>query len=161
MSTPNVIRAAIKARLETVTGIGVVHGFSRYARRSADMVKFYQDGDKGPLRGWHIRRLRRSQTAGKDGRGGGSNTPKTVINQWLMEGFLSLQDGDASERAFDELLESIVLAFDGDDTLGGAVISCTTDQGAGVQQEVNEHAMFGSVLCHRAKLILHTRHYQL
>lgn len=160
MSSPNVIRAAIKARLETVPGIGVVHGYSRYARRSADMVGFYQDGDGGPIRGWHIRRPRRTQTAGRDGRGGGSNTPRSVVNQWLMEGFLSLQDGDASERAFDELLEAIVLAFDDDDTLGGVVISCTTDQAAGVQVDVNEHAMFGSVLCHRAKLILHTRHYQ-
>jgi len=137
-----------------------VHGYSRYAARNADLLAFYQDGAGGPLRGWHIRRLKRTQTAPVDGRGRGNNLPRTVINQWLIEGFRSVEDGDASEQEFDDLLEAIVLAFDDDDTLGGAVVTCSTDEGAGLQQEVNEYAMFGAVLCHRARLILHTRHYQ-
>lgn len=155
MSTPDPIRAAIKTTLAAVASSGVVHEYARYAKNQKAMVAFYQDnsaGANGPVRGWHIRRVSRRQSAPGVGR-------LIVTTRWEIEGYRSVEDGDASEQAFDELIEAVILAFDADDKLGGAIDTAITREAAGMQLETNEYVMFGGVLCHRARLALITRHY--
>lgn len=155
MSTPDPIRAAIKTTLESVAHVGQVHAYSRYATNKKDMVAFYQDnsaGANGPVRGWHIRRVTRRQRSPSAGR-------LIVTSRWEIEGYRSVEDGDASEQEFDELIEAVVLAFDADDKLGGVIDTAITREAAGAQLEGNEYVLFGGVLCHRARLSLTTRHY--
>lgn len=147
MKEHQVIRMAIAAMLMSVPGIGRVHEYERYAKTDKDFRAFYADvGDS--LHGWHIRRVGRVEK-------GNFNLVKTT---WEIRGFRALNDDQASELEFDNLVDDILAAFRADPTLGNVVqwpapeaeqVPTVTDSGP---------AMFGGVLCHCVKLQLVTEH---
>jgi len=144
------IREKIKAILDGVDGVGRVHSFERYGRHLIDLKKLYAQDDA--VLGFYIRRVgfRRRKTS--------ENTIE-VVTRWQIRGFASLVDEDETGIAFDELIDSLVAAFDLDETIGGAVVTTVTDAQAGLQLEDAGPAMFCGHLCHSAELALQTVHY--
>ncbi len=141
------IRSAIVAKLEAVSGIGLVHGYERYARKQSDFRAFYEDGDK--VLGWFIRRRATRETEE-------TNLRNTVVHTWDIRGYMSLQDAEATELAFDLLIESVRAAFRDDITIGGAVDTTVIDGKVGLQLEDSGPVMFSGILCHGARLSLMT-----
>lgn len=140
------IRAAIVATLNTVPDIGRVHDYQRYAT-AQKFIELYATG--GKIRGWYVRRATRASRFISYGKW-------EVTNSWEVRGYASLSDADASEIALDNLVESICAAVLADETLGGAVESCTTREGSGLQLTDSGAVKLVDVLCHSVGLRLQT-----
>lgn len=154
MPTLTQIRDAIAAKMATVADIGKVHKYERFAKGEKDFRLLYEH--QGQIRGWNIRRLTRAENSQVMGE-------SNVINRWQIRGFMSMSDADASELVFDGLVEGLCAAFRADETLGGLIMSTvipTMGNLAGLQEEDSGPVMFAGVLCHSARLILHTWHTQ-
>ena len=147
------IRAAIVAKINTVPNIGQVHGYQRFAAREKDLANLYVLD--GQLRGWFVRRLSVLEKT----EGNATNSEQT---HWLIRGYMALDDNNASELAFDELLDALRDAFRIDESFGveimdGVVESLTTKDQAGLYIEDTAPVMFAGVLCHSARCVLITR----
>ena len=144
------IRDAIKAKLEGIAGIGIVHKKERLAARVADLKALYVSN--GQLLGWHIRRVATSEVSPAIGR-------YTTDHRWQIRGFMAIDDAADSEIVFDELIESIRAAFRADETLGGTIGGTQAPPPTiGAQLIESGPVMFADVLCHGARLQLMTRH---
>ena len=154
MPTLAAIRAAIKTKLSSVTDVGVVHDYERYATREAEFRSLYEwpSPGGGQIRGWNFRRLSTRETSPAIGR-------YVVDHGWVIRGYLSLDDSAATEKTFDDLVEAIRDAFRADETLGGVVAATVVDGDAGAQVPDSGPVIFAGVLCHSARLQLTTRHY--
>jgi len=153
MSTEAEIRAAILAKLQGVNGIGQVHDYERYGKRDSDMYALYKDDAKGRLLGWNFYRESTAELEQDIGE-------VRRLFTWRINGFMSLDDADATGNLFQALIEDIASAFRADPTLGG-VIDDNKDMSqefgpVGLQVDAIEPVMFAGVLCHRARLRLIT-----
>jgi hypothetical protein len=148
----NKIREQIKVILQGVTGIGVVHDRIRMAIDTAKMLNLFKDSD-GRINTIMFRRekmIKRSLSLG---------APKVRAHVFLFIVIRGFNDAQASELEFDDLLTDIEERFDSYDDLNGACMSCDMDTGpmadlSGMQIDVIEPRMFGSVLCHYAEMRL-------
>lgn len=149
------IRAAIVTRLESVTDIGLVHDYQRYATNAAEMAALYQTtiGTTKQIRGWWVSRIATAEGSPALGR-------YTVTHTWRIHGYMGLDDAAESEKTFDELVELVRDTFRQDDNLGGVVDSTVLDEGAGLQLDEQAPVVFAGVLCHAARLTLRTRHHE-
>lgn len=152
------IRAAIVARLQAVPDVGQVQAYERYAADQAALKQFYFSAPHGTIRGCYVRRLSTQQSGRID--------DEVEHIRWRILVLMAIADATASELTFDTLIEAMRDAFRQDDTLAGTVAQCTVpaDGGgsaeAGLQLDDAGPAMFGGVLCHVARLTLHTIRYQ-
>ena len=75
------VRAAIVTLLGTVSGMGKVYAYERYAKRSNDLTTLYAVG--GQLNGWYVRRIgyRRYREPGQI----------VTETRWRIGGYLALQ----------------------------------------------------------------------
>jgi hypothetical protein len=155
MTTVTQIRDAIKAKLEGIAGIGVVHRYERLAARVADLKALYVSGAPAKLLGWHIRRISTSEVSPALG-------SYTIDHRWQIRGFMAIDDATESELAFDNLIEAIRDAFRADETLGG-LIKGTQVPPPTIGMQLIEHGpvMFADVLCHGARLGYATRHFRV
>ena len=153
MTTHQQIRNAIKAKMETVANVGVVHSFERYAAELAGLRAMYVSG--GKVMGWYIRLQRTQRASAALGR-------TAILHTWIIRGFRSFDDSAASELAFDDLIEALQEAFQADETLGQLVgATVFEDQNvAGLQRDDAGPVMFAGVLCHSATLRLNTLHHE-
>jgi len=155
MSTLAEIRAAIVAVLQAVPDVGIVHDRERYAQDTKRLAQLY--AVDGAIRGWYVRRVSTQETSGAIGRW-------EITHQWRVRGFRSFKDEDASELAFQDVIEAMRDAVRADETLGGTVIDTVVGDGgsavAGLQVDEVQSVMFAGVLCHAATLTLYTRHYE-
>ncbi|WP_316978047.1 hypothetical protein [Shumkonia mesophila] len=152
MANVDEIRAAIKAKLESVPGIGLVHSYERYAHDQKAFRTLFETS--GKVLGWLIRRVATRETSRTIGR-------HDVTHRWQIRGYMSLDDAAASEIAFDDLVEAGRDAFRADETLGGVVDDTVGDgDSIGLQVEDSGPVMFAGVLCHSVRLGLTTRHTQ-
>ena len=145
------IRTQIKAKLDGITGIGVVNDYERYAKSQSEFKGFYLDTDK--ILGWHIRRVNKKETRPYLGRW-------VIVNEWRLRGYMSIDDAAASEKTFDDLIESIGDAFKADDTLTGTIDTMVVNNDTGITLLKSQPVMLAGVLCHAAELQLYTRHYE-
>ncbi|MEO5626926.1 MAG: hypothetical protein ABIQ70_13035 [Dokdonella sp.] len=150
-------RAAIAARLISVTDIGVVHAYERYASDLARLKQLYFSISHNQVRGWYVRRVQTSETGNIL-----SNTVEHI--RWRIVGLMALDDANASELVFDSLIEGVRNAFAADETLGGTVDQCAVPDPSGnsescIQLDDAGPVMFGGVLCHAARLSLNTIRY--
>ncbi|MGE0256910.1 MAG: hypothetical protein AB7N54_19975 [Alphaproteobacteria bacterium] len=145
------IRDAIVAIIAGVADVGVVHAYERYAERLGELKELYVAD--GQVRGWIVRRISRRERQAAIGR-------YVVDTRWQVRGYMSLKDADESELDFDDRIDAIVDAFRADETLGGVVATTIVDNAAGLQIEDTGPVMFAGVLCHSARGLLTTRHYQ-
>jgi hypothetical protein len=151
MPTANDIRAAIKARLEAVADIGLVHDYERYAAEQSRFRQLYGAG--GRILGWNISRVAARETFVDTGRW-------SVLTSWRIKGYMSLDDADQSEKLFDARIDAIRDAFRADDELGGAVLTSIRPDNSesGIQVLDQRPVLFAGVLCHHALLGLTTQH---
>jgi len=135
------IRTRIKAKLSAVEGIGIVHEYQRWASTwSKFLSQFKTESDV--INGWMI--TRRATPSARD--------TMPTLNRghvFILTGFYGLNDDDATELVFQDMVEDIQDAFDSDVTLGGLVL-----KSGPLQVKVVENRTFGNVLCHYAELEL-------
>lgn len=143
------VRTAIADKMKTITGIGQVHEYERYAKDLSGLAEFYGNAD-GQLRGWFIRR--QSVEEIRDGR------PLETV-RWQIRGYMALSDANQSELQFNDLVDAIRTAFRVDCSLGGKVTTTATDDGNGIQMPEFQQVLFANVLCHAVTLTLTTERY--
>ena len=155
MPTVAQIRAAIVAEMNAVTDIGRVHDYQRYAVNNADMAALYhvEIGGVQRLQGWFVSRTSTEETSDALGR-------YVVTHTWQVRGYRALNDEQATEKQWDDLIEALMVRFRTRETLGGVVASTVLEQGAGLQLDEHVPVMFAGTLCHMARLTLRTRHYE-
>ena len=145
------IRTALVTVLQDVGGIGVVHGFERYANDLGKLKAHYlwtnPATNEPEIRGWFLRRLSTAEGEGQ-----------RVVG-WRVQGYLSLEDGAASELEFDALIERIGEAFRDRETLIEHVfLNSANGDVDGLQVDESGPVIFAGVLCHGAQLRLVTRY---
>lgn len=155
----NAIKAAIATRLATVTGIGLIHTYLRWAVQDADFLKLAMTG--GVINVWQISRV---------------NTEErwlTTAEVWrshtlAIYGGYGLLDASATEETFQNLVERVANRFRSRSawTLDGLVESTAPYMGelastsptigarGGIQVQSIEHRMVHNVLVHWAELRL-------
>lgn len=135
------IRAQYKTILQSVPGIGVVHDYERW---SADWDKFlaqFQDPASKKILGWTITRERSAESF-KTGSG------YSRMYTMAIRGYMGLNDTDASEKTFQDLIETVCDTFRGKTTLNGVVEQVE----APLQVDSIDLRQLGSVLCHHCEL---------
>ena len=155
MTVDQKIRAAIKATLENIPGIGVVHGYERFSKDPKSFAGLYLN--EGKLLGWHIRRLNIREAEY-------STMYNRIIINWRIRGFAGLVDVAESELVFDNLVDAIRSAFRRlpllCDLKGKDLAKIVNNGEAGVQVSSSEPVMFAGVLAHRVTLALTTEHLE-
>ncbi|HNR12060.1 MAG TPA: hypothetical protein PKM59_01970 [Thermodesulfobacteriota bacterium] len=151
MSTLAEKRLQIKTILSTVAGIGRVHEYERWAKDITKFKALYQDADKR-INGWTITRSSSGQ------REGASMTVNTS-DLFIIRGYYGVEDEAASELAFQDLIESIRIAFQNKWNLNGYAESLSPDfgpgaVGSGVQVRVVDYRLFFGILVHYCELVL-------
>lgn len=144
------VRTAIVAILSTIPAIGRVHAYERRVDQK-NLAEHY--GYNGQLRGWFVRRAGIQERLLSPPYAPG---PRLEITTWLIRGYLALADAEATELAFDELIEAIRDAFRADDTLGGVVETCRHEEEIGIQLDQAGPVSLTGMLCHSAQLRLTT-----
>lgn len=147
-------RAAIVAALASVPAIGVVHDRERYAKDNAKFAQQYlytPPGGPQQLRGWWVRRAETEERSDTYGSGTTTN-----VHTWHIRGFMAFRDEDASEIAFDELIEAFRAVVRDDPTLGGVCEQPPEEDTDGVQVLDAGPVMFAGSMCHSVLLQLKT-----
>ena len=145
------IREQIKVMLQGAPGIGIVPEYERLATDYNKMLALFKDAD-GRINGWTITR---------------DETPERWITnvdyervfEMVIRGYMGLQDAEATEIIFQDLVENISSAFRVSDTLSGTCETINPEFGkmagrSGIQVIIVEPRLFGSVLCHHCELRL-------
>lgn len=140
------IRAAIVAKLAAVPGIGRVHAYERYSATDKAFRNLYVTD--GVLLGWHVRRVACKEDAAFN----------QVTTVWELRGVAAIVDAQASELAFDALIDAIRDAWRDDPTLGGAVLYPRSEDAVVPELADAGPVLFAGVLCHSARLKWTTRH---
>lgn len=138
----SLIRTQIKTKLEAISGVEKVYDFKRFC---ADWVTYKELFIKdSKVNTWEIERKSFSRT----GRGGSGDVEDTV-HDFIIRGFYSFYDVLATEKTFQDLVETICADFIDDPTLGGkAKIVHVPITGTFTT------AMLGSVLCHVCEIAI-------
>ena len=156
MSTLAEIRAAIIALHQAVPDVGVVHNRERYANSEDKFRALFvmtPAGGAQQVRGWWWRRVATAESS--------VSTGTTMnVHTWECRGYMALNDAEASELAFDALIEALRDAVRADPTLGGVCDqNAVSGEPDGVQVTDAGPVMFCGVLCHSAVLQLRTWSY--
>jgi hypothetical protein len=149
MSEAN-IRTQIYTILGNVANIGKVYDYERWAADWTTFINLFKTtiGAVDQIRGWEISR-----------RGGPAEDIAygviEVPHHFLIRGFMGVSDADATEKTFNTLIESVRTAFLTKDTLNGTCRTIRYEGKAGIQVDLIESRMFGSVFCHYTELSLY------
>jgi hypothetical protein len=141
----------VAALLATVTGIGKVHGYERWAADEAAFKTLFVDS--GKVCGWTITRESGSSV---DYVGRSSLDAHTLV----MRGYYSLNDSANTEKTFQDLIEAIRAKFQNNRRLSSgtpAVIAAHDSDRIAVR--IVDHRMFAGILCHYAELVLVAREF--
>lgn len=152
------VRAAIKALIVPVAGMGTVHDYERYASKASALTAMYVNSAQAGQRlyGWYV-----SEEAVREFY---LDIGRWIADvDWKLVAFMSLDDGDATEKKLTAQIELVRDAFRASDDLGlGAGVTQIVPENGnrrGVQVEEIGPVMFGDVLCHRARCAVTTRIY--
>lgn len=136
------IRAALKAVVSGVTGIGQVYDYLRHIETEgeikSELIK------TGRLHFWSVTLANENQFAEEHIVGGS----KAWIT-FSIQGNYALKDADASEKTFIDLVEDVLDALRVDKTLSGTVMRMGGPKWVGPN-----HVTVVNVLCHHAELIV-------
>lgn len=143
------ITTAIKTTIESVVGIGPVHVYERWSRSYGRFFELMRDNN-GLVNGWMISRKSTQEIMGLMG---GINDR---YHRFEIRGIYALDDENASESAFQSLVENICDAFRPDYTLGGVCQSTISQSGsAGIQvAEIDVTDFESETLYHVCTLVL-------
>ncbi len=136
------ILAAIKTELESVSNIGKVYDYERWAVNVEDIRTMFKDSTSGALKAWTITR---TATPENEVSSGGHER----IYTFTIRGYMALDDSAATEKTFQGLVESICNSFRLERTLGNV---CLFNKPVQVQRV--EGVIFCGALCHHAELTI-------
>ena len=146
------IRARIVTVLESVTDVGLVYDYSRWAGdwgKTLELFKTTIDG-VDQIRGWEVT-FRRLQQSVIGFQGGGIDDTILVTYSYRIRGFLSFNDADESEKTMTELALAIVTALEADTVLQGEVLDRETPV---VAEIIQEERMFAGILCNYVEMLV-------
>lgn len=145
MTTADQLRSAIVKAVSSVDNIGRVHDYERFSKHQSDMKSLYQDGDR--ILGWNIRRGSHTDTELATG-------IFSVRGQWMVTGYMSLDDKDQTEKTFDVLSDTVKRRLRQDTTFGGIGQLVPNYQ---IKAEPDTVMFFG-ILCHSVVITFDTVH---
>ena len=132
----SLIRTKIKTKLEAISGVEKVYDYKRFCADLATYKDLFIKDSK--VNTWEIQR-RSFERIGH----GGSGDVQDVTHAFIIRGFYSFYDSLATEKTFQDLVETICADFISDPTLGGVAnivnIPITGEFSMG---------FLGAVLCH-------------
>lgn len=130
--------AAVKSVLESVPGVGAVYDYLRWTTDPVAYQSLFASG--GEVRFWTI-----SRASVQDVRRYTEQVDE--VHTVVLRGYLALDDASASEKSFQDLVDSVRAALREDYTLGG--VACNS--GPEMHTTI-EHRQFGEVLCHYCEI---------
>lgn len=143
--TITTVTTAIKTQLETVSSIGNVYDYQRYANQWDDYLGFFKTTISGSpvIRGWTIA----LESIPVDDSPYDTD-PDAPMNLWrynyTLRGYLGVDDSAASEKTARGLAVDVVKAIRSKrEELASTVLTVSTPQVAAIAYQ-----MFGGVLCH-------------
>jgi len=134
------IRDKIKSELEDIADIGLVYDYERWAALPDRFIALFKTG--GKIKAWAITRTSTREEMF-------SSNENRRIYIFTIRGFFSLDDANASEKTFQDLIELICSTFRTLPDLEKVCENCEPVQVVSVG-----HAMLADVLCHFAELTL-------
>lgn len=142
------IRAALKTLIETVSGIGQVHDYKRYAADWKTYKELFQKGTK--VNEWEIQR--EGFSVEPRGTQAVQGKVKDTIHRMVVRGFYSFDDKCASEKTFDTLVDGVTDLF-----IANQDISQTAEiVGIPIIGDINFNFL-GDVLCHMVEVRIEVR----
>lgn len=142
------ILADIVTKLSAVNGVGVVHDYERQAADLGKFIALFKDPATEQIRGWEItRRAVPEHRAGAIFR----------HHQFVLRGYLGLQDAKATSKAFQVVADNVCAAFrNAEPPEGSTWLYRNGDEPARTPAQVEkiDDRMFGSVLCHCVEIAL-------
>lgn len=143
------VRAAILVRLQAVTGF-TVYDYLRNINDEATLKAIALDsGDR-----IHFWQFGLAQTNPFDGHRYAAGETR-VRAQWELHGYYAVNDAAATEKTFDTEAAAVFDAFEANKKLTTAGVDLTVETGP-AQRQQGGHVMFGTVLCHYARMSLLT-----
>jgi hypothetical protein len=141
------ILGTIQTELESVTDVGVVHDYGRHTRDYSDYLDLFKTtiDDVDQIRGWMISYRGFPEAAPLPEFG---HIPGLRDHEFIIDGFLRLDDSAASEKTFGTLVEAVCNELDGSATLHDG----STYPGASRAIAVIDLMIFGDVLCHHVNI---------
>lgn len=144
------VRAAIKTIVDSVTDVGLVYDYERWQSTWSAYLTLFKTTINGTdqIRAWTIACSGFTQervefrTEGKAG--------ILRIYQFIVRGYLGLDDSAATEKTAIALAEDVIEALDDADTIRPPTAGYYDAQPA--QLQTFELRMFGDVLCHFAEI---------
>ncbi len=144
-------RALIKTIIDGVTNIGQTHNRERWSASWDGFLAHFKTTISGAavIRGWTLTLTGVSAEPWLASFEPGLSLVKRVY-RYKLRGYIGLNDADASETTAAALVESVLNALDGAETLHPDTPDA--DETPYAQLITLEPRMFGSVLCHYAEI---------
>lgn len=142
----DILAGKIADRVAAVPNAGRVHRYQRHLTTREDVIAEFFDPNLGRINGWTCSRAsyRDEQL---------TSVENVRVSTFVLRGFMAVEDRQATELLFQQLVDRVAEAFRPQDNLDGAV-----ERIAPVQAPVIGYAMLGrsdsGVLCHSAELTL-------
>jgi len=137
------IRAAIKSVLESVPEVGAVYDYLRWTSDPSTFEALF--AARGQVKFWTI-----SRSSVEDAQRYTEQVDE--VHTVVLRGYLSLDDAAASEKAFQDLVDSVRAALRENYTLSGTA----WNSGPEIHTTI-EHRQFGEVLCHYCEITFAVR----
>ncbi len=137
------IRTQLKTTVEGVAGIGVVHDYQRWTVEADDFDTVFVTG--GRVNAWMITRDRSTEEHEA------SNQDYRAHHVRIF-GVYSLDDSDATEKTFSDLMELICDELRGDNDVSGNAESSTP-----AEVVRDDHTTLSGTLCHFGEITFQVR----
>ncbi len=141
----------IKAKMDAVTDVGVVHKYYRWNKGWKEFIEYFTytpTNQPKQIRGWEITRI------------SGAEHKRGVYfrhYKFRLSGYMSLQDASETDIEFQGLIDEVCNAFRNVEDQGGATwyyMDGDNETDSSPQIPVIKPKMFGNVLCHTTEIIL-------
>lgn len=148
MSNEATIRASIKTAIQTVTNVGVVYDYLRFASNWDDFLDLFKTTISGTdmIRGWHFTCNGLNPSVERETFAGTFDSGEITRDyQYKILGYASLDDSAATEKTFFAIAELVLDALSNRITGGKDNIPTLT---------TFEPRTFGGVVCHFAEITM-------
>lgn len=144
-----IVRAAIKTRLQAVTGFTVYDYLRNIADEETLKAIALDTGER--IHFWQFGLAQDAPFEGKRYAAGETR----VRAKWELHGYYAVNDALATEKTFDTEAAAVFDAFEANKKLTTGGVDLTIETGP-AQRQQGGHVMFGTVLCHYARMSLLT-----
>lgn len=141
------ITDVIAARMGTIPGIGKIHGYQRHVNDPEKRKTLFVDTDKQRLCVWMISRISFGDTQY-------ASTANEINSEYVIRGYMAVDDAKESEHIFQKLINSISDLFRPQDDLNGLVEMCGPIQARSIG-----YVEWSGVFVHAAELSLPVREF--